>query len=138
MNHNQNDLNKLLKSSNDWQISFNVTWLYYHFMGHQYNFNFNYKKSHCLVIGSKYDLNVSTLLLSGMPFLWANQIKYLGIYVIGGKYFKVDTSTMRRNFFASMNGWTVFLANVRGPLILLNSFYVKRIVCLLLRKPLKV
>ena len=66
--------------------------------------NFNYKKSHCLVIGPKYDINVSTLLLSGMPLLWANQIKYLGIYVIGGKYFKVDTSTMRRNFFASMNG----------------------------------
>ena len=33
-------------------------------------------------------MNVSTLLLSGMPLLWANQIKYLGIYVIGGKYFK--------------------------------------------------
>ena len=39
-----------------------------------------------------------------MPHLWANQIKYLGIYVLGGKYFKVDTSTMRRNFFASVNG----------------------------------
>ena len=36
--------------------------------------------------------------------MWVNQIKYLGIYVIGGKYFKVDTSTMRHNFFASMNG----------------------------------
>ena len=35
-----------------------------------------------------------------MPLLWANQIKY--IYVIGGKYFKVDT--MRCNFFASVNG----------------------------------
>ena len=66
--------------------------------------NFKYKKSHCLVIGPKYDINVSTLLLSGMPLLWANQIKYLGIYVIGGKYFKVDASTMRRNFFASVNG----------------------------------
>ena len=39
-----------------------------------------------------------------MPLLCANQIKYLGIYVIGGKYFKVDTSTMKRNFFASVNG----------------------------------
>ena len=66
--------------------------------------NFNFKKSHCLVIGRKYDINVSTLLLSGMPLLWANQIKYLGMYVIGGKYFKVDTSTMRRNLFASVNG----------------------------------
>ena len=66
--------------------------------------NFNYNKSHCLVIVPKYDINVSTLLLSGMPLLWANQIKYLGIYVIGGKYFKVESSTMRRNFFASVNG----------------------------------
>ena len=65
--------------------------------------SFNYKKSHCLVIGPKYDINVSTLLLSGMPLLCANQIKYLGIHVIGGKYFKVDTSPMRRNFFASVN-----------------------------------
>ena len=38
-----------------------------------------------------------------MPLLWANQIKYLGIYVIDGKYFKVYVSTMRRNFFASVN-----------------------------------
>ena len=57
--------------------------------------NFNNKKSHCLAIGPKYDINVSALHLSGMPLLLANQIKYLGIYVIGGKYFKVDTSTMR-------------------------------------------
>ena len=39
-----------------------------------------------------------------MHFLWVNQIKYLGIYVLGGKYFKVDTSTMRRNLFLSING----------------------------------
>ena len=39
-----------------------------------------------------------------MPLLWVNQFKYLGIYALGGKYFKVDTSTMRRNFFASVNG----------------------------------
>ena len=62
------------------------------------------KKSHCLVIGSKCDINVSTLHLSGMPLLWANEMKYLGIYVIGGKYFKDDTSTMRRSFSASVNG----------------------------------
>ena len=66
--------------------------------------NFNYKKSHCLVIGPKYDINVFRLLFSGMSFLWANQIKYLGIHVIGGKYFKGDTSTMKRNFFTSVNG----------------------------------
>ena len=50
-----------------------------------------------------------------------NQIKYLGVYVPGGKYFKVDTSAMKRNLFPSV---TVFLANVRGPPILLNSFLV--------------
>ena len=30
--------------------------------------NFNYKKSQCLATCPKYDINVSTLLLSGMPF----------------------------------------------------------------------
>ena len=65
--------------------------------------NFNFKKSSCLVMRPKYDINVSTLLLSGTPILWANQIKYLGTYVIGGKYLKVDTSTMRRNFSALVN-----------------------------------
>ena len=39
-----------------------------------------------------------------MPVLWANQIKYLGLYVIGSKYVKANTSTMRRNIFASVNG----------------------------------
>ena len=33
---------------------------------------------------------VSTLLSSGMPPLWANQVKYLVIYVLDDKYFKVD------------------------------------------------
>ena len=32
------------------------------------------------------------------------KIKYLGVYIIGGKRFKFDTSTMRHNFFASVNG----------------------------------
>ena len=63
------------------------------------------KKMHCLVIGPKYDINVSMLLLSGMPLLWANQFKYLVIYVLGGGiHFKVDASIMRRNFFAPVNG----------------------------------
>ena len=43
-----------------------------------------------MLIGPKYDINVLTLHLSGMPPLLAKQVKYLGIYVLDGKYFKVD------------------------------------------------
>ena len=96
--------------------------------------HFNYKKSNCLVIGPKYDIIVSTLLLSGMLLLWVKQIKYLGIYVIGGKYYKVYTITMRRNFFASVNG--ILSKCPRASDI--TKLCVKRIVYLLLRMPLKV
>ena len=47
---------------------------------------------------------LSTLYLLGMHLAFCEKIKYLGLYIIGGKSFKVDTRTMRRNFFASVIG----------------------------------
>ena len=62
-----------------------------------------------------------------MPLLWVNQIKYLGIYMIGGKYFKVDTSTMRRNFFASVNGIRSncpTASDITKPFLMCNALFV--------------
>ena len=39
-----------------------------------------------------------------MHLAWIEQIQYLGVYVTSVKSCKDDTSTMRRNFFASVNG----------------------------------
>ena len=64
---------------------------------------FNYKKSNCICIGPRRFTTLFTLYLSGMPLAWCEKIKYLDVYIIGGKSFKVDTSRMRRNFFASVN-----------------------------------
>ena len=35
---------------------------------------------------------------------WVEKIKYFGVYIIGGKTFKVDANTMSVPFFASVNG----------------------------------
>ena len=72
--------------------------------GNYLGIKFNYKKSNFIYIGPRRFANLSTLYLSGMPLACVEKIKYIGVYIIGGKSVKVDTNTTRRDFFAGVNG----------------------------------
>ena len=72
--------------------------------GNYLGITFNYKKKNCICIEPRRFANLSTLYFSGITLVWVEKMKYLGVYIIGGKSFMVDTSTMRRTFFTAVNG----------------------------------
>ena len=53
------------------------------------------KKSNCIGIGPGRFAHLSTLYLSGMPLAWVEKIRYLVVYIIDGKGFKVDTKSFK-------------------------------------------
>jgi flagellar biosynthesis protein FliQ len=61
------------------------------------------KKSHCLVIGPKCNLNVATMSINGITLTWVDKISYLGIVIVKDKHLTVDLTPKRRNFYSSVN-----------------------------------
>jgi hypothetical protein len=71
--------------------------------GNELGITFNIKKSHCLVIGPKCNLNVATMSINGITLTWVDKISYLGIVIAKDKHFTVDSTPKRRNFYSSVN-----------------------------------
>ena len=72
-------------------------------VGVQLGIAFNSVKSKCICIGPNKQLIPSDMMLSGGTMAWADKIKYLGIWICGGKKFAIDLSECRRNFFSCVN-----------------------------------
>ena len=64
---------------------------------------FNDKKSHCIVVGPKYQCKLPSLSLSGKLLKWVDSIKYLGITFTSSKVFSVDLNHVRHKFFGCTN-----------------------------------
>jgi len=64
----------------------------------------NVKKSCCLRIGPRNDVNCERLCsLSGTLLPWTKEVKYLGIYLVSSKRFKISTEHSRRSFYRAAN-----------------------------------
>jgi hypothetical protein len=79
------------------------------------------KKSHCLVIGPKCNMEFANVYINGVPLAWADKISYLGIVITKGKHFNVDLACERRSFSPLL---IVFSASLILHLIWLNCTYV--------------
>jgi exonuclease III len=64
---------------------------------------FNCAKSNCLSIGRTKIGMLASLRINEALIQWVDSIKYLGVTVSSGKFFKTDLSATRRKFFASVN-----------------------------------
>jgi len=64
---------------------------------------FNAKKSCLFKVGRNFAENISNLQLGGSTVEWSDQIKYLGVRIITGKCFKLDSSCTVRKFYAATN-----------------------------------
>jgi len=60
---------------------------------------FNDQKSHCTVIGPKYQCQLASLTLLGNPLQWVDSLKYLGITFKSPKTFTLDINQTRCKFF---------------------------------------
>ena len=68
-------------------------------LGRTLGLNFNCIKSNCLLVGCNKIDQLATLTINGAEIQWADRIKYLGICISAGKYFKTDLSMTHRKFF---------------------------------------
>ena len=62
------------------------------------------KKSCCLRIGPRFDFtcaNINTL--SGQIIPWVEQFRYLGVFIVQSRVFKVSTSYAKRSFYRALN-----------------------------------
>lgn len=64
---------------------------------------FNCSKSNCLSIGRTKFSMLASLTINETIIQWVDNIKYLGVTISSGNFFKTDLSTTRRRFFASVN-----------------------------------
>jgi len=68
------------------------------------NMLINAKKSCCLRIGPRFDFtcaNINTL--SGQIIPWVEQFRYLGVFIVQSRVFKVSTSYAKRSFYKALN-----------------------------------
>jgi hypothetical protein len=72
---------------------------------------FNDKKSHCIVVGPRYQCRLAPMFLLGKPLQWVGSVKYLGITFMSAKVFSLDVNQVRRKFFGCTNS---ILANSSG------------------------
>ena len=64
---------------------------------------FNVNKSHCIVFGSMYKMNINQLMLGNSYINWSDSIRYLGVYLLRGKLLKFDMNPIKRKFYAACN-----------------------------------
>ena len=64
----------------------------------------NYKKSCCLRIGPRYDVKCADVVsLSGRVLSWVCELRYLGIYVLSSRQFKISLQNAKRSFYRAAN-----------------------------------
>ena len=64
---------------------------------------FNPLKSHCLAIGKFASVSLPSMRLDSHPIPWASSIKYLGVYIVGGRKLLFDITAVKQSFFAACN-----------------------------------
>jgi hypothetical protein len=58
----------------------------------------NIAKSFCLRIGQRFGLPCTSIVVKSQCIEWSTMIRYLGVYLLAGKSFKVSHETAKRNF----------------------------------------
>jgi len=64
---------------------------------------FNHRKSVCMKVGPNWRKPAADMFLGNMKLEWVTSIKYLGIVFNSGFKLQIDTSYIRRKFYASCN-----------------------------------
>ena len=64
----------------------------------------NYKKSGCLRIGPRYDVKCANVVsVSGRVLSWVCELRYLGVYVLSSRQFKISLENAKRSFYRAAN-----------------------------------
>jgi len=64
-----------------------------------FDIKFNTTKSVAIRIGSRYNIQCSSFILSGTEIKYVSAVKYLGIYVVAAKCFKLSIDHLKVKFY---------------------------------------
>jgi hypothetical protein len=64
----------------------------------------NVKKSVCLRIGKRFKMHTADILIIEKPVAVVQEFKYLGMYIVSAKSFKVNLHETKMKYFRSLNG----------------------------------
>jgi len=92
----------------------------------------NFKKSHCIRVGSRIDAACVNLCSStGISIPWVSEIRYLGVYILRSRTFKCSLSMHRRAFYCSANAILGKVGRVASEEVVLQLIKTKCIPSLL-------
>jgi hypothetical protein len=63
----------------------------------------NVKKSACLRIGKRFNVNIGYVYMDNNPITWTNEFRYLGLTIVAAKTFKCNHHNSKLKFFRSIN-----------------------------------
>ena len=63
----------------------------------------NCLKSACMRIGSRFNVEVDSIVLQGRAIPWVSELKYLGLTILSGKTFKINLQRQKQKYFGALN-----------------------------------
>ena len=69
----------------------------------EFDMKFNTTKSVAMRIGSRYNIQCLSFVLSGTEIKYVSAVKYLGIYVVAAKCFKLSIDHLKVKFYRVFN-----------------------------------
>ena len=71
---------------------------------------FNVNKCHIIVFGKKYNCQLPSVFLGTSTIDWCPSVKYLGVYLLSGKYLTFDIMPAKRAFYSACN--SIFMSGL--------------------------
>ena len=92
----------------------------------------NYKKSCCLRIGPRYDVKCADVVsLLGRVLSWVCKLRYLGVYVLSSRQFKISLQNAKRSFYRAANSIFDKIDRVASEAVIIQLINSKCIPALL-------
>jgi hypothetical protein len=63
----------------------------------------NVNKTMCIRIGRRCNSKCANIVLNGQPLRWVSEIRYLGVYIVSNRTFKISLDEARKKFFIACN-----------------------------------
>ena len=96
--HTVNGMQEMLKICDEFALDFNM--------------KFNGMKSVAIRIGCRYNMQCSTFTLSGNSLKYVSSVKYLGVYFVAAKCFKISVDHLKVRFYRVFN---CIFSRVKAP-----------------------
>lgn len=80
----------------------------------------NVKKSICMRIGPRHNVDVSKIAINAETLEWKNELKYLGVNFLSANVIRCNLQIMRQKYFRALNGIFYKIGTRSSPMVILS------------------